>query len=211
MDISEIKKIVDQVFSNDGFKFLNFFFICPPSVDIKLNKDEEGINIDFTKHMPYVKTRRMLIPLSVYVEGLFLGPESGSIKLKYFPDLHFDYKGFSDERFGSNEKITSLESFNNQINKQYPDQERRKIAKIALQYANEWATIVSQAGVNVKDCGQLDRKKLKQDCEKFVLENIKNSKEIEAKSAILSFILIHFVLPAVISWVVKKFLDNFFN
>lgn len=210
MDISEIKKIIDQVFSSDGFKFLNFFFTCPPSVDIKLNKDKEGINIDFTKSMPYVKTKRMLIPLTVYVEGLFLGENSGSVKLKYFPDLHFEYAGFTDERFGSDKSI-SLESFNNQINKEYPDEERRKIAKIALQYTNEWATIVSQAGLNIRECGQVHRKKLKQDCEKFVLENIKNSKEIEAKSAILSFILIYFVLPAVVSWVVKKFLDNFFN
>jgi len=211
MDVSKIKDIVDQVFSDDGFKFLNFFLTCPPSVDIKLNKNEEGINIDFTKNMPYVKTKRMLIPLTVYVEGMFLGPESGSIKLKYFPDLHFDYNGFSDERFGSTEKTTNLESFNNQINKQYPDEERRKIAKIALQYTSEWATIVSQAGVNVKSLDKRDRKNLQKDCEKFVLENVRNSNEIEAKSAILSFILIYFVLPAVISWVVKKFLDNFFN
>ena len=37
------------------------------------------------------------------------------------------------------------------------------------------------------------------------------SGDIEARSGILAFVLIYFVLPAVISWVVKKFLDNYFN
>jgi hypothetical protein len=210
MDISEIKNIVNQIFSENGFKFLNFFFTCPDNVDIVLNKDEQGINLDFTKQMPYVKTKRMLIPLTVYVEGLFLGPDSGSIKLKYFPDLHFEYAGFQDNNFGA-EEPKKLESFYNQIHKEYPDEERRKIAKLALQYTQEWATIVSQTGVNYSDCEQPKRKKLRDNCKSFVLENIRNSRDIEAKSAILSFILIYFVLPAVISWVVKKFLDNFFN
>lgn len=211
MDISEVKNIVDQVFSDDGFKFLNFFVSCPKSFDMKLNKDKEGINIDFSKDMPHVRTKKFLIPVTVYIEGVFLGASSGSIKLKYFPDIHFDYETFSEERFGSTQRNINLDSFNNQINKQFADEERRKIAKIALQYANEWATIVSQAGVNVRDCEKIDRAKLRKDCENFVLDNIRNSKEIEAKSAILSFILLYFVLPAVISWVVKKFLDNFFN
>jgi uncharacterized membrane protein len=55
------------------------------------------------------------------------------------------------------------------------------------------------------------RRQYRKDCEAFVKENILASRDVEAKSAVLTFILVYFVLPAVISWVVKKFLDNYFN
>ena len=56
-----------------------------------------------------------------------------------------------------------------------------------------------------------NKKLLAENCQKFVHENIVNSKEIEAKSVILTFILVYLILPSVISWVVKKFLDSFFK
>lgn len=213
MKIAEIKDTLKQIFSKDGFKFLNFSFTCPENIHSVLNKNDNGISIDFTQEMPYIKVKKLLIPITVYVEGVFLGEHSGLIKLKYFPDIHFDYDEFKNEQnFGNRDKDNfNIEYFYDEINDKYPDEERRKIARLGLQYAREWTKILEETSVSVENFTILDREKLRIDCENFVLENVRKSKKIKARSAVLSFILIYIVIPSVINWIIKKFLDHYFR
>ena len=211
MEISYVKQAIEAIFSESGYKIDNFTLFCPPSLDVKLSKTEEGIHLDFSKIMPSVKTKKLLLPITAYVEGLFLGATGGTIKLKYFPDFSFKYSGFTEKKFGVVAQNSYTGKIKEDIIKEYPDAQRRKIAILALQYASEWGKIVSQNDTKFEYCKKSDKEYAQKNCYNFVYENIVNSKEIQARSAVLTFILVYLVLPAIISWVVKKFLDNFFN
>jgi len=211
MDISYVRQAIDEVFSKSGYKIDKFTLFCPDVLDVQLTKKDDSISFDFKNIMPKVQTKKLLIPLTAYVEGISLGVAGGTIKLKYFPDFNFNYSEFSEQRFGASTSNVNIDGLKLAISKEYPDIERRKIANLALQYANEWGKIVSQNDTSLEYCKKINREKVQKDCYNFVYENIVNSKEIKAKSAILTFILVYLVLPAVIKWVVKKFLDNFFK
>ena len=213
MDLATIKKSIENLFSSDGLQISKFKIFCPPDVSTSIRKTDDGININFNDKLPFVKAKRMFIAITIEIEGLVLRENGGTIRLKYFPDFDFSYDLSGDDAvFGSapSEKI-NLAPIKEAILKQYPDPERGKIAKLALQYANEWVNIARDNGINIEEYGRVNRKKLNSDCESFVKDSIINSKEIEAKSAILTFVLMYFILPAIVSWVVKKFLDNFFK
>lgn len=212
MDISHAKNALEQVFSKDGYKIGNFVISCPSSLSVDINKNDNGISVNFKDKLPSVQTKKLLIKISTGVEKIFFGAESGSIKLKYFPEFPFSYKDNSEEeRFGSAKECLDFVEFKQEIAQQYPDNERKKIAELALKYANEWAIISSQNCSEFKSSIRKNRRKLSKECNKFVYENIINSKEIEAKSIALSFILLYFVLPAIVNWIVKRFLDKLAN
>jgi len=207
MELSEVKQIVEQVFSDAGYEINNFTFFCPTSLSISLEKTANDLSIKFNTGLPSVQTKKLFIPITAQLQGISLGEDGGSIKLKYFPDIKFSY-GQSEERFGSCSQNVNLDKIKSEINREFPDTERNTIAKLALKYTQEWASIASANGL----CEDLkSRRQYRKDCEAFVKENILASRDVEAKSAVLTFILVYFVLPAVISWVVKKFLDNYFN
>jgi hypothetical protein len=185
---------------------------CPPSLSVDISKKDNGISVNFKDKLPSVQTKKLLIKISTGVEKIFFGAESGSIKLKYFPEFPFSYKDDSEEeRFGNAKECLDFVEFKQEIAKQYPDNERKKIAELALKYANEWAIISSQNCSEFKSSIRKNRRRLSKECNKFVYENIINSKEIEAKSIALSFILLYFVLPAIVNWIVKRFLDKLAN
>lgn len=214
MTVSEIKNIVNKVFSEEGFRFLNFSFVCPNNIHLTFEKGSKSINIDFTQEMPHVKVKKMLIPMTIYVEGLFLGEESGSIKLKYFPDIYFEYAAFKEgqENFSSEFPVgnnTEIEECYDEITKKYPDEERRMIARLSLQYTKQWAEILKTTRNDSKELSVVQKDSLKRDCENFVIENVKKSKKVKARSAILSFVLLYIIIPSVVNWVVKKFLERF--
>jgi hypothetical protein len=211
MDFTQIKEILEGVFSDSGYKIANFTFTFPKELGISVKKVDESLHLDFKGNLPSVKTKKLFIPFSIYVEGVTISENGGSIKLKHFPDFNFTYSDgiTSEARFGSHYKST----FNNNlfiqdIDNEYKDNERRRIARVALKYARQWADLVNQNNIEYTS---ENKKKLTTDCKNFVKENMIRSGDIEAKSGILTFVLIYFVLPAVISWVVKKFLDNYFN
>jgi len=213
MELSEIKNIIEQIFSKSGYEVNSFTFFCPTSSSISMKKTESSLDIYFKEGMPSVQTRKLFIPITAHLEGISLKEDGGTIKLKYFPDISFSYgQNDSKERFGSFNNNVDTKIIKSQINNEFPDSARNKIANLALKYAQEWTSIATDNGNDIFLCkNKRLRKKYMQDCEAFVKENILLSKDIEAKSAILTFILIYFVLPAVVSWVVKKFLDNFFK
>jgi hypothetical protein len=212
MDINYIKEVIEKAFSKTGFQISGFSVFLPKIISIKVEKKMGGLSIAFNEDLPNVTVKKFFIPINVQIQGIVFGENEGSIRLKYFPDINFNYQnGISSEmNFGSvNEFDTS--DFTQEINHHFKDKERRKIAQLALKYTKEWASIVSENGVNFSQCNQNRKDQLYKDCNSFVNESIIQSKEIEAKSAILTFILIYLVLPAVISWVVKKFLDRMFK
>lgn len=213
MELSELKNIIEQIFSKSGYEVNSFTFFCPTSSSISMKKTDASLDISFSDGMPSVQTKKLFIPITAHLEGISLGEEGGTIKLKYFPDISFSYgQNASEERFGDCNNNVNTKIIQSQINQEFPDSARNKIANLALKYTQEWANIASNNGNDLSFCKSKKlRKRHRQDCEAFVKENILLSKDIEAKSAILTFILIYFVLPAVVSWVVKKFLDNFFK
>jgi len=207
MDLNQIKLIVDQVFSKDGYKVGNFNFACPTNLSVDINKSDDSLNITFNGDLPTVKTKKLFIPFNVGVQGLSLSEETGTIKIKNFPDIKFSYQEKSEENFGSAKNKFDSDSFSMEIDKEFKDNERRRVAHTAFKYAREWLEVASQS----TDCTVQNKKKLISQCEKFVHEKMTKSKDIEAKSAILTFVLIYFVLPAVINWVVKKMIEKYFN
>lgn len=213
MELAELKNIIEQIFSKSGYEVNSFTFFCPTSSSISIKKTNDSLDISFKEGMPSVQTKKLFIPITAHLEGISLGEDGGTIKLKYFPDINFSYGQDSrEERFGAYNNTIDTKLIKSQINKEFPDSARNKIANLALKYTQEWANIASDNGNDLSFCkSKRLRNKYRQDCESFVKENIMLSKDIEAKSAILTFILIYFVLPAVVSWVVKKFLDNFFK
>lgn len=207
MDLNEIKLIIDQVFSKDGYKVGNFNFACPTNLSVDISKSDDSLNIAFNGDLPTVKTKKLFIPFNVGVQGLSLSEETGTIKIKNFPDIKFSYQEKSEENFGSAKNKFDSDSFSMEIDKEFKDNERRRVAHTAFKYAREWLEVASQS----TDCTVQNKKKLISQCEKFVHEKMTKSKDIEAKSAILTFVLIYFVLPAVINWVVKKMIEKYFN
>lgn len=213
MELSEIKNIIEQIFSKSGYEVNGFTFLCPTSSSISIKKNGSSLDIYFEEGMPSVKTRKLFIPITAHLQGISLGEDGGTIKLKYFPDINFSYgQDASEERFAACNNTVDTSRIKSQINKEFPDSARNKIANLALKYAQEWTSIASDNGNDLSLCkNKRLRKKYMQDCESFVKENVMLSKDIEAKSAVLTFILAYFVVPIIVKWVVKKFLDNFFK
>lgn len=214
MDISKIKNVIEKIFSEDGFSFLNLSFVCPKNIHIVLKKESKNLSMDFIQEMPYVRIKKIILPITVYVEGISLGEDKGSIKLKYFPDIHFQYGDNNDLNFSDNsyqEPVNSdseLIMYHDEIREKYPDDERRQIAKLALEYTYQWCVIFKNTFIPTMENGIVDIESLKKQCKNFVIENIKQSKKIKSRSSILSFVLLYFVIPYVVNWVIKRFLDR---
>jgi hypothetical protein len=210
MDFHKIKEILEGVFSDAGYKVANFTFTFPQEFGMSVKKIDNVLHLNFKDSLPSVKTKKLFIPFSVYLEGVTISDTGGSIKLKHFPDFNFTYANDmmqSEPRFGCTKNPSfSNSSFIKEIDREYKDDQRRRIAKIAFKYATQWADLVSQNDFQYE---KENRKQLRKDCENFVKDNMIKSGEIEARSGILTFILMYFVLPAVIKWVVNKFLDNY--
>ena len=89
MELSEVKQIVEQVFSDAGYEINNFTFFCPTSLSISLEKTANDLSIKFNTGLPSVQTKKLFIPITAQLQGISLGEDGGSIKLKYFPDIKF--------------------------------------------------------------------------------------------------------------------------
>jgi hypothetical protein len=208
-DISKIKDIIASIFSESGYKTSTISFKCPSPVGISIANLKEGISIDFlnTKNLP-IATVEKLIKFNLSILGIHLGETGGVIKIKFFPDIKFDYNGTM--KFGDSNNM-AYEMISKEIESEYGDPERKKIAQRCLQYGSEWATIVSASQTEPVTYSERDKRKLRKQCHNFIYENIKNDKEIECGSVILGIIFLNFVLPVIIGWIVTKILNHWFN
>ena len=207
--ISQIKDIILSIFSEAGYNIQNFNVKFPQPLDINIAIDKDNnVNLNFAKNLPKVSWKRF-ITLSALVQRITLGPTSGALKLKYLPDIKFSYGSEASEHFSFNGYI--LDDISEDIEKEYSDTERKKIAYKCLHYASEWATIASNSGINFSECSSSDKKKLKKDCKSFVTENIKNDPEIKAGSVILGFLFFYVVLPVILKFILERIFNKLFQ
>lgn len=224
MDLDQIKKSIESLFSKDGLQVSKFKLFFPEETSIRLNKYSESIELKFGYNLPVIKTRKMMIPISLDIESVILNNNGGKIRIKNFPDINFKYDEWKekidsailDENiYGSidkNDINIYVDLVQKDIRKKYRDKERRRIADLALKYSHQWIKLVNDDVFDTdKYLNTKNKKQLIKDCEIFVKKNIIESKEIEGRSKTLSIVLIYFILPAIINWVVKKFLDYMFD
>lgn len=211
MNIVDIKNIIDKAFSKSGHEISNYSIFLPSPLSIEIEQRLDGINIVFKNNLPVVKTKKLFIPITTQLESIFFGKNDGLFKLKNFPSLKFSYSDKKGEmRFASRSHV-NLNKLEKEISTQYTDEKRKNIALLSLEYATEWATISSDNGVDFSTCGAENKKRLYNDCYNFVYENIVNSKKVNPTSAVLSFVLLYFILPAIVNWVLKRFFNNLLN
>jgi len=209
-NIKSVVDIISSIFSNDGYKLNSFTIKCKSPILISIETSEDNISIHFKDSLPNASIKR-LITMSVSVQAIVLGKNSGILKLKHFPDISFNYdeqeKAFGIIRFD----LIDSENILKEINSKYDDDARKKIATKCLHYANEWATIVSQTGLDPRAKTATEKRILKKQCEQFIYSSIKNDSELKYGSAVLTFIVIYVILPVIIRWIVERALRNWFN
>jgi hypothetical protein len=207
--IQQIRDIVDLIFSSTGYNIKNLNISFPHPLDIKIVRNADGdIVLSFTESLPKVSWKKY-ITLSAWIQGIALGKNGGTLKLKYLPDINFNYDDDSTkELFGQSFDTSDIEE---DIYSEYDDEERQVLAKKCLHYASEWATIASQSGVQFSQCTEISKRQLKRDCKNFVMENIKSDPEIVAGSVILTFLLLYVVLPVVLKFILERLFKKLFS
>lgn len=199
--IENIKKVLNLIFSTEGYSVkdnLKLFF--PRPFNLNCNASDNGeITLDFLGSQPKVTFKKYLT-LSAWIEGVILREHGGVIKIKYLPDIDFTY----EEKENSNKEF-SMRDFSDiegEIEFRYKDKERRILAQKCLQYATEWATIACAGGVTKEDFRS--KKFLKENCKNFVIEAIKNDKDLKYGSVILTIIILYVVLPVILRWILER-------
>lgn len=210
IELTQIETVLNSIFK-DGFDLNGTKISCQSPTQLTITAlDNDHIAIDFNDNLPRA-TIKKLISLSLQVQGVVFKKDSGTIRIKHFPDINFDYAQ-SSKAIGAyeidNVDFLELES---EIAKEYDDENRKKLADKCLQYAKEWATIASYGGVSFKDCDFAKQQDLKAQCRSFVKESIMKDEEVRYGSVILMFILIQIILPIIIKWVVERLFKRLFS
>ena len=208
MSPKQINVAFRNLFNGHGLE-VNGFKIKAESPFVANIKHEDNTTvINFGPNKPSAEIKR-IITFKAYIEQIVLGEESGSVKLKNFPDIHFSYEDSVLSLLTDNISFGDDSVLEEQIDKKYCDKSRNKIAKKCLQYAREWATICSQAGYDFKDVACWEKRTLRKSCYDFVKTNIEE--DMQGNSAFVTFALFFVVIPAIISWVVHRILDELFS
>lgn len=206
MDLKHIRDIIYQIFSDSGYMFNNMNIKFPQPLNVSITKKDDIISIDFVNDNPRISWQR-IIRLSAHINGVSLGKDGGTIKLRYLPDINFSYDKTSEQFFGS--RTYDFSSIEQEINAQYADEERRKLATRCLQYGIEWATIASRSNDALSYATPKEQKILKQQCKEFIKDNIINEKR--HGSAVLMFILLYVLLPVILKFIVEKIFRKIFE
>lgn len=202
LPLKKIKEILNKVFDAAGYAFKDINIKFPQPLQMTFGEETNGnVSLIFNNNLPNISWKKF-ITVSAYIQGIVLSEEGGTIKIKYFPDLKFSYTKDQEQLFAGN-LIDTLE-LEEEIKSQYPDEERRKIANLCLQYASEWVTICSSSGMTKEDFKS--NKGLKKDCAKFVKECIK--KEKRHGSFVISFIVIYVLLPVILKWIIERIFNK---
>ena len=198
LPLKKIKEILNKIFDSTGYSFKDVNIKFPQPLQMTFGEDPSGdVSLIFNNSLPNISWKKF-ITISAWIQGIVLSENSGTIKIKYFPDLKFSYTKDSEQLFAS--KTFTFDDIKEEINEKYPDDERKKIADKCLQYADEWVTICCSSGVTSEDFK--NNKKLKRDCHNFVKESIKEEKQ--HGSFVISFIVIYVILPVILKWIIEK-------
>ena len=209
-----ISDLLFEIFSEEGYSVNGLTVRCESPLVANIASAGDRTSIDFGNNFPRAEIKK-IITLYVYIEGVMFGKDGGSIKLKNFPDINFGYdtdtvldflsKNIPSIKFGDDDVIKA------EIKGRFSDKNKQKIAEKCLQYAKEWSTISTAGGVEFSKTNRSEKIRLRNQCSEFVLENVKEEIEKEYSSIFLTFILVSVILPAIITWVVHRVLDDLFN
>jgi hypothetical protein len=94
MKFDEIFKIVDQIFSDDGFSVKGFKVRCDKDTDINIKKNDTSVVISFPKNKPLVMIKKV-ISFSIKLSGVHFSEKGGVLELDNFPDIPFTYEQIS--------------------------------------------------------------------------------------------------------------------
>jgi len=210
IDLAQIETILNSIFK-DGFDINGTKVACESPAQITVSSiDTDHIAIDFSNNLPKATVKK-IISLSLYVEGIVFKKDSGTIRIKHFPDINFDYAPKSKAVGAYEIDDVDFSSIETEIGQQYDDENRKKLAGKCLQYAREWATIANYGGVSFKDCNFAEQQSMKRQCQSFVKESLMNDEEIKYGSIILTFVLLHIILPIIIKWIVERVFKRLFS
>ncbi len=209
-----ISDVLFKIFSEDGYQVNGLTVKCKSPLVANISSAGDRSTIDFGNNFPRAEVKK-IITLYVYIEGVTFGKEGGSIKLKNFPDINFGYdtdtllaflsKNVPSIKFGDDEKLKD------DIEQRFSDPNKQKIAEKCLHYIRQWSTISTAGGTDFSATNRMERRELRRQCIDFVKDNVKQEVEEEYGSVFLTFILITVILPAIISWMVHRVLDDLFN
>jgi len=209
MSPKEISEVLFKIFSDEGFSVSGFKIKSESPLIANVYNEDETTTISFGTNYPRAEITR-LITLYAYIEQLVFRKEGGTVRLKNFPDISFGYDKSSILNFLDHLTYAGECEIEKEIEEKYSDDTRRKIAKDCLQYATEWATIVSQSG-GFSGAGPAKRKELKRQCYDFVVENVrKEANEKKYGSVILTYLLVFIIIPAVARFIIVRLLEKYF-
>jgi len=210
IDLTQIETILNSIFK-DGFDLNGTKVACKSPTQITVSSvDTDHITVDFNNNLPRATVKK-IIALSLDIEGVIFKKTSGTIRIKHFPDINFDYAKESKAIGAYEIDNVDFASIESEIGQQYDDENRKKLADKCLQYAKEWATIANYGGVSFKDCSFSEQQTMKRQCQGFVKENLMNDEEIKYGSIILTFILLQIILPIIIKWIVDRLFKRLFS
>jgi|LakMenEpi03Aug12_release.lakeMendotaPanAssembly.Ray.scaffolds.fasta_scaffold01072_79 hypothetical protein len=210
IDLTQIETMLNSIF-NDGFDLNGTKVACKSPAQITVSSvDADYITIDFNNNLPRATVKK-IISLSLDIEGVIFKKDSGTIRLRHFPDINFDYVKESKAVGAYEIDSVDFADIEAEIGQQYDDENRKKLADKCLQYAKEWATIANYGGVSFKDCNFAEQQSMKRQCQSFVKESLMNDEEIKYGSIILTFILLQIILPIIIKWIVERVFKRLFN
>lgn len=208
MSPEDISKALFSIFSEDGLEVKGFKIKSKSPLVANIHSSEEKTIIKFGQNYPRAEIKKF-ITFYAYIEEIVFGKSGGSIKLKNFPDINFSYTDTVLSLLRDN--FTEDLNIVKEIDDRYSCPKENEIAKKCLQYAKEWATICSQSGVDFAGSNSCERRQLRKSCYNFVKENVEEDAREKYKSVFLTFILVTVILPAIISWIVGKILDELFG
>jgi hypothetical protein len=179
LPIKNLKVILDKVFSSTGYSFKDLYIKLPQPLNMTFGiVEEDKISLKFIDQLPKISWKKF-ITISALIQEI---------------------------NFYSSPII--LEELYDEINAEYPDAERRKIANLCLHYANEWVTMCCASGVSVDEI--VSNKDSKKNCYRFVKESIVNN-ENKHGSIVISFILIYVILPIILKWIIERIFKKLSN
>ena len=205
MNVSEIISIISDLF-DQGYGSGSVKLLIPNDrITMDMSKSHSGYEILFSQSLPAVKVKKF-IEVSLSIEGITIRNDEIWFRIKNFPDVPMSY--FTSNPDNYTEVFTyDLEKL---IEEKYGSSKaHKKIATLCLQHAKEWATITSQA-VCLSDMNQAERKECRKLCHNFVVEQVKKDIEKEYGSAILTYLLIMIIIPAVARFIIERLLNKYF-
>jgi len=209
MSPKEISEVLFKIFSDEGFTVNGFKIKSESPLIANVYSEDETTTISFGNNYPRAEITR-LITIYAYIEQLVFRKDGGTVRIKNFPDISFGYDKSSILNFLDHLTYAGECEIEKEIENKYSDETRRKIAKDCLQYATEWATIVSQSG-GFSDIGPTKKKELKRQCYDFVVENVrKEANEKKYGSVILTYLLVFIIIPAVARFIIVRLLEKYF-